>query len=63
MPCYKLTLRFGHLDMVKRFWRSRRCGFYLSVMREGIIAAGDQIRLTRTAGERPSIAAMIAARE
>ena len=63
MPCYKLGIRFDRLDMVKRFWRARRCGFYLSVMREGIIAAGDEIRLTRVAGDRPSIAAMFAARE
>ena len=62
MPCYKLGLRFDRLDMVKRFWRSRRSGFYLSVARQGVITAGDPIRLTRAAADRPSIASMFAAR-
>jgi MOSC domain-containing protein YiiM len=62
VPCYKLGLRFGRLDMVKRFWISRRCGFYLSVLREGDIAAGDRIRLTRLSIERPSIADLFTAR-
>jgi len=62
MPCYKLGLRFGRLDMVKRFWISRRCGFYLSIMREGNITAGDRIQLNRLSTERPSIADMFTAR-
>ena len=62
MPCYKLGLRFGRLDMVKRFWISRRCGFYLSILREGRIAAGDRIRLIRHSAERPSIADLFTAR-
>ena len=63
LPCYKLGLRFDRLDMVKRFWRSRRSGFYLAVVREGTIAAGDAIRLIRSAIERPSIEMLFAARE
>src|SRR5262252_10058810 len=35
MPCYKLAIRFGRPDIVKRFIRSRRSGFYLAVEREG----------------------------
>jgi len=62
MPCYKLGLRFGRLDMVKRFWRSRRSGFYLSVTREGTIVAGDAIRLTRLSADRPSIEMLFTAR-
>jgi MOSC domain-containing protein YiiM len=62
MPCYKLGLRFERLDMVKRFWLSRRCGFYLSVLREGTICAGDSIRLTRSSADRPSIERMFLAR-
>ena len=61
MPCYKLALRFDRLDMVKRFWRSRRSGFYLSVARPGTMTAGDPIRLTR-AEDRPSIEVVFAAR-
>lgn len=44
LPCYKLGIKFGRADMVKRFLRSRRLGFYLRVCREGTITAGDPIR-------------------
>ncbi len=40
-PCYKLGLRFGRPDMPKRFHVSGRCGFYLAVLREGEVGAGD----------------------
>ena len=63
MPCYKLGIRFERADMVKRFWRSRRCGFYLSVSREGEITAGDEIRLTRAHQPGPTIAEVFAARQ
>src|SRR5260370_20195642 len=43
MPCFKLGIRFGRPDMVKRFLRSGRTGFYLRVEREGDAAAGDAI--------------------
>ncbi len=45
MPCFKLEIRFGRSDMVKRFLRSGRTGFYLAVVREGEAAAGDAVRL------------------
>ena len=45
MPCFKLGIRFNHSDMVKRFLRSGRTGFYLAVAIEGEIAAGDSIEL------------------
>jgi MOSC domain-containing protein YiiM len=45
IPCYKLGIRFGRADMVKRFLHSGRNGFYLSVAREGEVAAGDSIEL------------------
>src|SRR5438093_950138 len=35
MPCYKLGIRFGRLDMVRRFLASGRSGFYLAVHEEG----------------------------
>src|ERR1700719_1974304 len=43
MPCYKLGVRFGSDDMVKRFLASGRGGFYLAVTREGEVGAGDEI--------------------
>ena len=43
MPCFKLGIRFGRDDMVKRFLRSGRSGFYLAVVREGDVARGDSL--------------------
>ncbi|MBI3783294.1 MAG: MOSC domain-containing protein [Deltaproteobacteria bacterium] len=43
MPCFKLGIRFGRPDMVKRFLQSERTGFYLSVVHEGHVTAGDAI--------------------
>jgi MOSC domain-containing protein YiiM len=46
MPCYKLAVRFGRDDMVKRFLASGRSGFYLAVLREGEVGAGDEMEVT-----------------
>jgi MOSC domain-containing protein YiiM len=43
LPCYKLGLRFGRADMVKRFLASRRTGYYLAVEVEGNVGAGDRV--------------------
>jgi MOSC domain-containing protein YiiM len=43
LPCYKLGARFQSDDMVKRFFASRRTGFYLAVAREGEVGTGDEI--------------------
>jgi MOSC domain-containing protein YiiM len=43
LPCFKLGLRFGREDMVKRFLRSRRTGYYLAVAVEGDVASGDRV--------------------
>lgn len=43
LPCYKLGVRFQSDDMVKRFLASGRTGFYLAVLREGEVGAGDKI--------------------
>jgi MOSC domain-containing protein YiiM len=45
MPCFKLGIRFGHDDMVKRFMRSGRPGFYLAVVREGEVAKGNLLEI------------------
>lgn len=45
MPCYKLAIRFDRPDIVKRFLHSGRTGFYLAVLREGEVTAGDSIEL------------------
>jgi MOSC domain-containing protein YiiM len=43
MPCFKLGIRFDSPAMVKRFLQSKRAGFYLAVLREGEVGAGDPI--------------------
>src|SRR5467141_980159 len=45
LPCYKLGVRFGSDDMVKRFLASGRTGFYVAVLREGEVGAGDEIEV------------------
>jgi len=54
LPCYKLGVRFGSDDMVKRFLASGRSGFYVAVAREGKVGAGDEITvLSRDANAVP----------
>ncbi len=43
LPCFKLGIRFGRADMVRRFQRSGRTGFYFSVARAGEMGAGDPL--------------------
>ena len=45
LPCYKLGMRFGADDMVKRFLASGRTGFYVMVVQEGEVGAGDEMKL------------------
>ena len=45
VPCYKLGLKFGRDDILKRFLQSGLTGFYFAVLKEGEVAAGDLISL------------------
>ncbi len=45
LPCYKLALRFGRDDIIKRFLASRRSGFYLSVLEEGALNSSSPIKI------------------
>jgi MOSC domain-containing protein YiiM len=50
MPCYKLGIRFGRADILRRFLASERTGFYLAVIHEGDVGVGDAIeRISRAA--------------
>ena len=53
LPCYKLGLRFELDDMVKRFLASGRTGYHFAVVREGEVAAGDE--MIRTAQNSSSL--------
>jgi MOSC domain-containing protein YiiM len=45
LPCYKLGIKFGRADILRRFLQSRRTGFYFAVLKEGEVKAGDAIEL------------------
>lgn len=47
LPCYKLGIKFGRDDILKRFLVSGLTGFYFAVLKEGEVAAGDPITLIR----------------
>ena len=42
LPCYKLGIKFGRTDIIRRFLQSRRTGFYFAVTKEGVVKAGDE---------------------
>ena len=47
MPCYKLGVKFGSMDMIKRFLASGLTGVYFKVTKEGELEQGDEIKLIK----------------
>lgn len=45
MPCYKLAARLGRPQILERMIAVHKHGFYLSVVAEGAVCAGDAISL------------------
>jgi MOSC domain-containing protein YiiM len=58
IPCYKLAAKFHRQDILARFLRSGRSGFYFSVEREGTVAAGDSFTFLSREPQAISIAEM-----
>lgn len=58
IPCYKLGIKFQRSDIIARFLRSGRSGFYFSVEREGTVEAGNSFEFLSRAPEAISIAEM-----
>lgn len=56
MPCYKLAVKFGRSDILKRFLASGRTGFYLSVTKEGEVGRGDRMELIERDEHRVTVA-------
>jgi MOSC domain-containing protein YiiM len=56
LPCLKLGLRFGDLQMVKLFAQAQRPGAYLRILVEGELGAGDRVDIT----DRPAHGVTIA---
>lgn len=48
-PCFKLGIRMGDAHFPARFTAANRTGFYLRVLEEGQVAAGDAIDLVKRA--------------
>lgn len=53
-PCFKLAHKMKLPTFVKTFTRSERCGFYLRVLQEGEVGAGDSIERVSIGPEQMS---------
>lgn len=58
VPCFKLGIRHGRDDIVKRFLWSGRSGFYLAVTREGEVRTDDRIERLEQGHPALSVAAV-----
>jgi MOSC domain-containing protein YiiM len=57
IPCYKLAMRMqAGPDFPKQFLASGRVGFYLRVLQEGLVGAGDAIALAESDRDSLTIA-------
>jgi MOSC domain-containing protein YiiM len=57
IPCYKLVMRMqAGSDFAARFLKSGRVGFYLRVLQEGAVGAGDAIELAERDDDAVTIA-------
>jgi MOSC domain-containing protein YiiM len=45
LPCFKLALKLGDPQMVKRFAQASRPGAYLRIVEEGDLGAGDEVEV------------------
>lgn len=59
LPCLKLAIRFKRADMLRRFQKSGRSGFYFAVHTEGDVAAGDGIEILERHPAAVSIAELL----
>jgi MOSC domain-containing protein YiiM len=58
VPCYKLALKMGLKGFEKRFLATCRVGFYLRVLEEGEVGAGDGVDRVRIDPERITVREM-----
>jgi MOSC domain-containing protein YiiM len=45
VPCFKLAIRMNDPQMTKAFMKAQRTGYYMRVLEEGMVGAGDKITL------------------
>lgn len=55
VPCYKLGLKMSSVRFPKKFLASHRTGYYVRVLEEGNVGAGDSIERITTDPERMTI--------
>ncbi len=55
VPCNKLGIKMGDPKFPKRFLRSCRVGFYLRVLEEGEVGAGDRLELVESDREQMTV--------
>jgi MOSC domain-containing protein YiiM len=54
-PCYKLAMALGRPDIVRRFMETGRTGWYLRVLRPGIVPVAGPIFVAERRPEAPTI--------
>ena len=59
VPCVKLALKMSMATFPKRFLASERVGFYLRVLQEGEVGAGDPIERVATDPEQMTVRAFL----
>lgn len=59
LPCFKLAIKIGRPDIIKRFLRSGRTGFYLAIVHEGEVGAGDEIERLDGGREQLTVADLV----
>jgi MOSC domain-containing protein YiiM len=59
LPCFKLGIKFGRDDIIKRFLVSGMTGFYFAVLEEGEVAAGDSISLLHSEEHQVQVADIV----
>jgi MOSC domain-containing protein YiiM len=59
LPCFKLGIKFRRSDIIRRFLESGRTGFYMAVLRGGMVGAGDSVELLSADPQCVSIADLV----
>jgi len=54
-PCFKLAVKMERPRFPKAFLQSRRTGFYLRVLEEGELGAGDAVTLVSRDAAAPTV--------
>jgi MOSC domain-containing protein YiiM len=55
MPCYKLGIKFGTMEIIRRFLSSGRSGIYFKVLEEGKVQPDDEIKIIKRDKDKVTI--------